>query len=1038
MVSQKRILLYRGLFFIASLLFWTSATAQWEKVKENGYREFLSLAKAGNKTIAVSIDGKVFYSQDKGLSWNELVFPANLVDAAKTEKGTGKAGYLYFPFSVYDGGGITSFLLRSNDDGLTWQKLPLGSNYIYNVFAYPNGVIVVQSNGVFRLKDNSSDFQQIAVVGNDKSKFYFTNNRLWRCQGGASYSLDEGDTWNPVGPGGIPADAAVKGDTVCIVNDSYGIYRSVDAGLNWQEVYSQPTNQTFKIHADENGFYRYYYNDVSVDRSSDGFASWSPILNTEFQVRQVIWQDGVYVVATSRGLLRSENNGADWSWIYEGIEPLAYQGDYFLLGIEDVLTAGRTALSTDGGNSWVCAPILPPVRKLLMKDGNFYATTSFSGLYKTNGTDLSEWSKVGPTPSASQEVQIVHNQFICSAGGWLYRSPDEGTTWEQVSYLDASEHRVFLNDSLYKIKNSFSFSKSEDFGNTWDLRGSLPVNPGNDYSNIHIRSANGTFYLLWRQGLMVSKDRGYTWVNYQHKFFDPNGNIQFQGFVTNEIGVFVHWNNRIWLSPDDGQHWISINENLPHQRYGSLVWTGDALFVADYDGNVWKRTDFDFVFNTLFGTVYLDENSNGQLDPQESRLSDIALGTSTGQSAATSDVFGEYALFYGIVPDTLQPAPPSAYTTVQPPYHVIASGDTLQNFAVQMTPDKQDLSLTMTNATPFVPGFDNSLFIRVNNPGTNVSDCELTLVLDDDLQYLNAAPTPSQITGNTLKWEIWVLSPLAFRDIKISVGTPTSTLVGTEIEMEATVQEINGAADLTPENNASKINTAVVSSFDPNDKQVSPLIYTMDSLANRTPLDYTIRFQNTGNFPAAFVYLLDTISPNLDFSTFKLLASSHPVTVSARYGKVVEFFFDNINLSDSLTDEPESHGFVRYSVVPKQQLSPGIAVQNTAHIYFDYNLPVTTNTVSTIIGMLSANEQVSNLSLRLYPNPSFGWLQVAKDDGESGLLTVFDKTARSVIQKTTKGNITDLDFSHLPDGLYFVKWHTQSDIYTGKVFVFKH
>jgi hypothetical protein len=61
------------------------------------------------------------------------------------------------------------------------------------------------------------------------------------------------------------------------------------------------------------------------------------------------------------------------------------------------------------------------------------------------------------------------------------------------------------------------------------------------------------------------------------------------------------------------------------------------------------------------------------------------------------------------------------------------------------------------------------------------------------------------------------------------------------------------------------------------------------------------------------------------------------------------FTLRNINLVDSTTNEPGSHGYIVYKVKPKPTVALGDIIKNTASIYFDYNLPVLTNTETTTI-----------------------------------------------------------------------------------------
>ncbi|MFK7756691.1 MAG: T9SS type A sorting domain-containing protein [Flavobacteriales bacterium] len=111
-----------------------------------------------------------------------------------------------------------------------------------------------------------------------------------------------------------------------------------------------------------------------------------------------------------------------------------------------------------------------------------------------------------------------------------------------------------------------------------------------------------------------------------------------------------------------------------------------------------------------------------------------------------------------------------------------------------------------------------------------------------------------------------------------------------------------------------------------------------------------MRFQNTGNAPAQDVRIQDTIDVNYDLETFRLVANSHSVmTTINEQTRVVDFFFENIQLPDSVNNEPESHGLVSYAITPYADLVVDTELNNTAYIYFDNNEPIITNTTWTTI-----------------------------------------------------------------------------------------
>ena len=137
----------------------------------------------------------------------------------------------------------------------------------------------------------------------------------------------------------------------------------------------------------------------------------------------------------------------------------------------------------------------------------------------------------------------------------------------------------------------------------------------------------------------------------------------------------------------------------------------------------------------------------------------------------------------------------------------------------------------------------------------------------------------------------------------------------------------------------------VTASFDPNDKQAFPAGFGPDHLVEPDwEIEYLIRFQNTGTDTAFKVVIRDTLSPSLNPSTVRPGAASHPYTWDLTGEGVLSFTFDNILLPDSTTNEPESHGFISFTIEQDEDILPGTVFENTAFIYFDFNDPIMTNT----------------------------------------------------------------------------------------------
>ncbi|WP_169788176.1 DUF7619 domain-containing protein [Rufibacter tibetensis] len=145
----------------------------------------------------------------------------------------------------------------------------------------------------------------------------------------------------------------------------------------------------------------------------------------------------------------------------------------------------------------------------------------------------------------------------------------------------------------------------------------------------------------------------------------------------------------------------------------------------------------------------------------------------------------------------------------------------------------------------------------------------------------------------------------------------------------------------------------IVDSYDPNDKQVSPQgITSRHYIKAEDELEYLVRFQNTGTDVAYNVVVKDTISEHLDISSLRIGSASHPFTytVTGKGRPVLTYTFKNINLPDHKTNEPGSHGYIKFSIAQKADNPKGTVIRNTAHNYFDFNSPIATNEVVNIIG----------------------------------------------------------------------------------------
>ncbi len=218
-------------------------------------------------------------------------------------------------------------------------------------------------------------------------------------------------------------------------------------------------------------------------------------------------------------------------------------------------------------------------------------------------------------------------------------------------------------------------------------------------------------------------------------------------------------------------------------------------------------------------------------------------------------------------------------------------------------------------------------------------------------------------------------------------------------------------------------------SLDPNDKQAQPAGYASSRyIYENTPLQYQIRFQNTGNDTALRVVVVDTLSQFLDPATVVPGTASHPYSWSMTSGGTLRFVFKPIALVDSLTNEAESQGFVRFSVAQRAGNLPGTEIRNRASIYFDYNAPVLTNTTLHTVGkdfvtrIVTHNQglQPAGIGVRISPNPVVrsAWVSLSEPPlpgTEFRLMNILGQTVYSLEVTESYFEITP---KSLPRGIY--------------------
>lgn len=326
----------------------------------------------------------------------------------------------------------------------------------------------------------------------------------------------------------------------------------------------------------------------------------------------------------------------------------------------------------------------------------------------------------------------------------------------------------------------------------------------------------------------------------------------------------------------------------------------------------------------------------------------------------------------------------------------------------------------------------------VGNMGCDTVSGTLTLVKDSRTIYDSALSVhPADIVhGDTLIWHYSALTNVSggaywnslfsnvylTQDATVAVGDTLCFRVYTNIP----------SADVNPGNNDYTVCLPVVYSYDPNIKSVVPAgAGPLGVLPPGTDtLTYTINFQNTGTDYAEDVKIIDALDSHLDPSSLRILGTSATMTPKWLDSNIVQFTYSNIMLPDSTTNEPGSHGQVRFSIALKPGVPAGTTISNTGYIYFDTNPAVVTNTTKSTVPTINGTSIISTAAgLKVYPNPTTDQLHIeGMNTGEVSILSI---SGSLLLHKTISNNLTTIDVGNLPSGVYLL--HTISNNETATV-----
>ena len=1024
---MKQFYFYFPLYLIASFHFSVPAYTQWTPAPMPEGGEVFFLEYYASTYWAGANSG--LYRSANGLQWEHVdnlgynPFVAALVDADTM--------YLVQNEQKTE-------VLTTTDGGQGWKKTTvIPEKSAFNPRLYKSGGVLVISNaGQFlyylRSTDNGNSFQGFQGGQQD------LNGGLFDANGGImayffSYfylSIDGGATfsWHLLPANHNEALRVLATDSAIVVRSQLNsgppeVFISFDTAKTWQTMVLPagftPSNSTIGRQG-KRGLLLLKSDAFAI--SNDHGLSWQTF-TTPIPPRRLLQTADGWFISTIDGFFHSTDSGVTWSSASQGFKGHVITRLFQTAGYLYAYTSQKNYYySPFGSDTWY--PLTTA------KSVNFPAL-AFAGedtlvLYNQLSFDHGQtWTDINyPNENAFgvQNIAIHDGQAYVPNRDKLQVVPLVPMPTAQPQFFPGGDNAMdvlFAGDTLFLLTERCQVFRRLPGSSTWDI-----LNQASNSAFLpRIFRVQSRFFVTRGVDLLYSDD-GINWqpLPTDHFPWTTSPITYFQNMVgVDSLIVAASAEAGLMFSTNRGADWWHFQTGLPQglgKATGLAVGPG-YLYAAMYQGGLWQRK---LQLGSATGVVYRDENKNGFRDTGESPLPNVRVFASGSDILAVTDSAGQYQIWFDANSDSVGVRLPAAYGAVQPPKRFVQGVKTGQDFGVWFQPGAVDVGVQVVNTSIIRPGYDHVLVVLLENKGGDAQGATVSLTLPSGIAFLSANPAPAAITGDSITWTVSGIPALGRLNFSVTCRADNLLLPGDMLSFSA--EALLNEADLYPDDNLFHLTTSVFGSYDPNDKQVQPVgPFTPAQLAAGTPLQYTIRFQNTGNYRADRVRLIDTLDKNFDLQSLRIIGASHPFNWRLLDGQVLEIVFDHILLPDSSSDEAASHGFFSFFISGKRGLPLGTRLTNRAFIYFDFNVPIITNTVVTEIKLESdvADVETKRWIVQLSPNPAGShFFATLPESGGSATLFRLNGTVVHWIRECPAQIV--MDVRELPAGLYLLYW----------------
>ncbi len=595
-MRAKHVLLSLILLFPAALAAQLNrAAGEWRRLgPDGGTLTDLIAAPANPKVLYASAQGEFHRSVDGGASWistQDVRFTVKLaVDAVDPS----------LVYAVQDGQPV-----RSRNGGLTWEPIDVPGGNIRQLVAHPRfarTVYAASEGGLFRSADAGLSWKWIrrgfpstysahllVIDPVTPRRLYVAIEEVGTYRRSLLRSRDGGVSWQPIDNGLLAGREILaltthpRSASTLYVSIPEDVLKSTDEGRSWRSV--DPGDSAGRVH----------------------------VLAVHPTRPEVVY------AGADGGLFRSENGGASWSLLTQGlpesgsVSRLVISRQTFLAAVVAIGRRGGVFRSADAGSSWIFSSRGIQDLDVDVVDfgapGTLWVVADFV-LLRSTDSGLT-WSRVRPDRAAAVPPTVVavdptdrSRVFVLYSDGSVWRSADAGRTWEAGGNaglqalslsIDPQTPSTLYATGIGGTVGTGGIAKSVDRGDTWTL---LPVRPAVYYEVDIAPSSPSTLYTAgtledFTPVLLRSDDGGASWVELR---FDGQGVIYPSLAVDPLVATTVYTTDQgyIYKSTDGGQTWSQVSNPVDSNatyplassdsgRLYAAVW--DTGVVAYEDGN---------------------------------------------------------------------------------------------------------------------------------------------------------------------------------------------------------------------------------------------------------------------------------------------------------------------------------------------------------------------------------------------------------------------------------------------------------------------